>query len=617
MCGIGGFVKTHRINPTFSREALLNSLSHRGPDNSDFFENENFCLVHTRLSIIDLSSKGNQPLYNESKSLVLICNGEIYNFQVLRKKLIEKGHFFYSSSDSEVIIHLYEEFNGDIHKVCNELVGMFAFCLADIEKNILIIARDRIGIKPLYYTNCDQFAFSSEVFPLVHSKLSSDQIDCTSLYEYLKFGYIPEPSTWYESVNSLPPGSFAIFSGTNLTIEKFWTLKTKINSAFKSIDEVKEEFDYRFKNIIQDHLISDVPLGTFLSAGIDSSLVTYYSANQTKSVTAYTASFPGEEEDEFNIAKQTADKLGLKCYAYKISTDFFANYDEHFKYIDQPFGITSSLSLSRISEFAKRNVKVVLTGDGADELFAGYDRHENFYSPPYFKYIPSSLSLSLLKIISKTYSNNKLEELIKFFSISEPRKYFNRLSYMNELIVRGLLSFDILPKIDFERYYNKIQTYWNKYEENDFLNRLLYVDIHSSLVDEMLYKTDRMTMNNGIEARVPFLDHRIVELAMTIPGKFKRGSQIGKLPLRALAGERLSSDLAYRKKTGFNSPLMKMLENDNLTFKSFDAQINKLEDYPLISKSALKDLDIFNTNIGDSSLMAFSLFSLSKFVNGK
>lgn len=610
MCGISGFYKfSSSLNSDSIRLNLTESLHHRGPDGNGFFIEEPICLVHNRLSIIDLSENGAQPLYNEDQTLVLICNGEIYNYQALREELLNLGHKFRSKSDCEVILHLYEENKGNIAKTLNRLIGMFAFAIWDKKSKKLILARDRVGIKPLYYSlNEKSFSFSSEIKPLVSSGLASSEMDFSSFYEYFNLGYIPEPNTIYQSIKALSPGSFLELSNNCIIEEnKYWSLPTQIDKNLKKEGEVLEALDSLLNQVVKDHLIADVKVGSFLSGGIDSSLVSYYSAKAQDGIPTFTASFSGEPEDESLIAIETSRKIHSTSYQFNVQTDFFNNFESHFGFLDQPFGVSSALSLSRISALAKPIVKVVLSGDGADELFGGYERHSNFADPPQLRFLPFRIRRRVFQAVYLLTSKESLKLAVEEMNRPQSLKYAKRLALEYGYFGPGFLDSVINSKVDTERYFNRVEKIWSDYQGEDLINRMLYTDIQTSLVDEMLFKADRMTMHQSIEGRVPFLDHRIVEFAMQIPSSLKKRNGIGKLPLRALVSKYLGESLAERKKTGFNSPLKKLLQNDRKTQNRFEDEIEFLLGLEFFDKGKLKN---YSRKIESGEFIASQAFGL-------
>ena len=592
MCGIAGIYGA--IAPGRKSnilDALSGSLAHRGPDGCGRFQDDHVGLTHTRLSIIDLSANGNQPLYNEDKSLVLICNGEIYNYKEIRAELLAKGHQFRSNSDCEVILHLYEENKDSLEKVVARLTGMFAFALWDTVRKRLFIARDRVGIKPLYYSyEGGQLVFASEVKPVAASGLSDYHIDTTSLYEYFLTGSIPAPNTLYKEVRCFPPGHLATIDDSRLAMKEYWDIPKGLRK-WRNEDELLEETDAHLSAIVKDHLVADVPVGTFLSAGVDSSLITAYAVGHHPGIHSFTAAFPGEPEDEGMIAAATAAKLHTTHHSYELKSDFFNDFGAQFHDIDQPFAISSALSLGRISKMARADVKVVLSGDGADELFGGYGRYENPQFPDFLKYIPQPLQNNLLKMGAKVTGKKSLEQLRQNLQVTDARRFFDRILITKAEMALSFFDAKALKDIDTERYLHRIERLYEKRKGEDDLNRTLYVDMKTALVDEMLTKCDRMTMINGIEGRVPFLDHRLVELAVSIPGSFKRHNGTGKVVLRKLLAKKLGNELAFRVKTGFNSPLKQWLTSDKKTIDFVKREIGQARKLPFLASGNLEQYE--------------------------
>jgi asparagine synthase (glutamine-hydrolysing) len=612
MCGIAGIYGS--FQPEKKQQALdvlSRQLVHRGPDGCGDYIDDKVGLVHTRLSIIDLSKNGNQPLFNEDKSIVLICNGEIYNYQEIRTDLLSKGHSFCSNSDSEVILHLYEEHNGDLPKLLARLTGMFAFALWDIRRQKLFIARDRIGIKPMYYSFSDgNLVFASEVKPIAATSLVDARIDHTSLYEYFLLGSIPAPNTLYSSIKCLEPGNFLTVDDGKLTMHEYWDIP-EATRTWAGEDDILTATESLLSTIVKDHLIADVPVGTFLSAGVDSSLIAAMAVEHHPRIESFTASFPGEPEDEGTIAEDTARKLQTTHHSYKLTSGFFEDFKSQFHEIDQPFAISSALSLGRISRMAKQHVKAVLSGDGGDELFGGYTRHEFPKQPSFLRFIPTVLRDDALKMGAKLTGKKSLEKLRQTLNISEAAMFVERVKVMDQASVLSLFSPDVVKEIDVERYFNRINTLFEKRKDSDRLNRVLYVDMKSTLVDEMLSKCDRMTMLNGIEGRVPFLDHRLVELAFSIPGSYKRKNDVGKLILRQLLSKRLGPQLAYRAKTGFNSPLKQWLANDPKTVDFVRDELSQVGRLPFVDS---KKIEQFRSSSGSfTPQIVFSLVCLNHF----
>ncbi len=567
MCGIAG---VYGRFPFDSRRSALKkmagSLAHRGPDGSRIFEDELIGLVHTRLSIIDLSEAGNQPFFNEDRTLALVCNGELYNYQALRKKLLEKGHVFSSDSDSEVILHLYEEHHQHPERMLNELTGMFAFALWDSKKELLFIARDRVGIKPLYYyRKGDSFVFASEVKPITDCSLVNVTPDPTSMYEYFLTGSVPGPNTFFNEVKSLEPGYYAIVRDSRMNITQYWDVPLTDGSKWKKEQDVLVATDELMQQVVSDHLIADVPVGSFLSAGVDSSLITAWAVKASPGIHTFTASFPGEDEDEGTLATATARRLGTTHHSYEVTSGFFDDFEYQFEYIDQPFAITSALSLGSISQLAGMHVKVVLSGDGGDELFGGYYRHKPPVLPDFLRHVPASMHDTVLKIGAKVTGRASLTKVRENLKVHPAQVFFDRMIAVAPEMALSCIAPDVRRNVDEQRYMNRLKQIFDRTAGADILSQTLYADVKTTLVDEMLTKCDRMTMRNGIEGRVPFLDHRVVEHAFSIPSAFKRNGDTGKVPLRKLLAQKLGQELAYREKTGFNSPLGRWLTSDEAT----------------------------------------------------
>lgn len=613
MCGIAGVYG--RFPQEQRRQALTRlsqGLHHRGPDGNRLYEAEQIAFVHARLSIIDLTDAGNQPLFNEDHSLVLVCNGEIYNYQSLTKELKDKGHVFSSQSDCEVILHLYEEYKGEPEKLLSRLTGMFAFALWDTKKEVLLIARDRLGIKPLYYSRKgEQFVFSSEIKPIVQSGLVETSTDHTSVYEYFLTGSIPAPNTFYNEIKCLDAGYYAIVRDSRMAIKQYWDVPITDGSIWKSEADALDAVEALLTEVVKDHLVADVPVGTFLSAGVDSSLISAMAVKAHPGIHSFTASFPGEPEDEGLIAAATSKKLGTTHHSYEIKNNFFDDFADQFAHMDQPFAISSALSLGRISRMARQQVKVVLSGDGGDELFGGYHRHQPPGVPGFLKYIPVSMQDSILKLGAKATGKQSLEQLRNNLKIPDEKLFFDKTIVNRPEAALALMNPDLAKKIDTQRYLKRIKYFFDRVSGADWLSRVLYTDIKTTLVDEMLTKCDRMTMRNGIEGRVPFLDHRMVELAFSIPSAYKRDGAIGKLPLRKLLAKQLGNDLAFREKTGFNSPLQQWLQKDPNTYQQAGNLVKEAGNIPYVNSAKARELAAGIQ--GASKTEVFELVCLAEF----
>jgi asparagine synthase (glutamine-hydrolysing) len=320
----------------------------------------------------------------------------------------------------------------------------------------------------------------------------------------------------YKEIKALPPGNYIALSNSGFSVRKYWDIPQH-GFRTSSEDDLLEEAETLFSEVIKDHLVADVPVGTFLSAGVDSSLITAVAAEHHAGIHSFTASFPGEPEDEGQIAATTAAKLGTTHHSYQLTGDFFKDFEFHFQRIDQPFAITSALSLARISKMAQAKIKVVLSGDGADELFAGYLRHEQYWQPRFLEKIPERYQASIVATAAKITRRKSLMQLNENLRLTNGEKFLSRIQVIPPAIISSLLSERVMKQVDTRRYINILDQHFGNRHDPDVVNRMLYVDMKTTLVDEMLTKCDRMTMRHEIEGRVPFLDHRFVEFAFSIP----------------------------------------------------------------------------------------------------
>lgn len=612
MCGLAGAYLSSRLEKTVL-DVMLPGISHRGPDGVGSYIHKNVGLLHTRLSIIDTTSTGNQPLYNEDRSLVLICNGEIYNYQSLRKQLEERGHTFRSHSDSEVLVHLFEENRSTPETMLNQLKGMFAFAIYDEHEEKLFLARDRFGIKPLYYSvDRGELYFASEIQSVSNCLgCSISDIDYTSMYEYYQFLSIPEPNTIYKNVKALPAGHFATVKQNKLNIRRWYVLETKIHQRYSDARRFAADLIEKVEQVVTEHKVADVPIGSFLSAGIDSTVVTHFSAkNSREQFTSVSAGFPGYQEDESELAARSAETIGIAHYKYVLNTGFFDDTQQIVKYFDQPFAVSSAFSLFRISRIARQKMKVVLTGDGGDEVFGGYDhKHEPFYIPRVVQWTPSIFRTPVGRMLKK-FSPTRLHSMAHQFLLTNSERFINRNRIKSEADAWNLIPVDKRSEVDKERFFQTVNQLFDKAEKFSLLHQLLFVDLHTFLVSEMLFKVDRMTMANGIEARVPFLDHELVEMSFAAPPHFLRASHQGKLPLRNWVNEHYPG-LGSRKKTGFNAPLDRLLKEDQQMRTHVVSCIQGLKHSPIVDQDEWRRLLDKVENSESSASEVMLLFCLA------
>jgi len=541
MCGIAGiFTPDPKGNELKKVMMMCDTIVHRGPDEDGIFFGKYISMGMRRLSIIDVEG-GHQPLYNEAGNLVLIFNGEVYNYIELKKELENNGHKFQTNSDAEVILHLYEEKG---IKLLDDLNGMFAFCLWDELKNEGFIVRDRLGIKPLYYWNSnDGLMFASELKALMDF-LPSIEIDETAISIYLKLMFIPAPLTPFKNVQKLTPASYIYFSRTEITSPlEYWEIPHDVDKTI--IDEkLRSEFLELMKDSISLQLRSDVPVGIFLSGGLDSSMIATFAIEKMKGkVSTFNVKYQGTHFDETKYAKLVAKKLNSDHHIVEVCTKDVINLlPKIIWHMDEPHGDSAMVGTYIVSEFASRYVKVVLNGSGGDELFAGYSWYlEGFQLNRIMNMIPESLR-TIVRSISE-----KLDFNIEFIGIFASAR---KSSYFQDFFTNRKID---AKKDDFFNMYRNNQT--------DVINKLLYADTKYYLTDDLLLLLDKMTMAASIEGRVPLLDHRLVEWAFRIQGRLKISNNTLKYLLKEWLRNTLPSEILFRPKMGFGAPVDEWMKN--------------------------------------------------------
>jgi asparagine synthase (glutamine-hydrolysing) len=530
MCGICGIVGFEDKNLL---KKMCDVISHRGPDDSGMYLNTNIALGHRRLSIIDLKS-GHQPIHNEDESIWIIYNGEVYNYLELRKDLEKQGHKFYTSSDTEVAVHLYEEF-GDF--CVKRLRGMFAFAIWDSNKEKLLLARDRIGIKPLYYTIHDgNFLFSSEIKSILQYEELKRGLNYTSLHHFFTYRVSTDSETIIKDIKKLLPGHILIFMNRKIKINQYWSLNIDPLSG-----KAEKYFFKRFQELLEEsvrmRLMSDVPLGAYLSGGVDSSsVVSLMSSLVDDPIKTISVGF-GEPTDELEHAQLVADHFGTDHHELMVQYDNVPKLlPKIIWHMDEPVADPAIVPTYLMSELAKKHVTVILTGEGADELFAGYPKHK--IMSPYLKFIPESIRRKIYSYFppSMVFTEKEKREL-----------YSDRLLYNT----KGEKSTEEYDK-----------RYFKNTNMHGLLNQALEYEIKFWLPNYLLMKVDKMTMAHAVEARVPFLDHKLVEFSGTLPSNLKLRGLTGKYILRKSMSNILPNTIVKRKKHAFQVPLAKWFKGE-------------------------------------------------------
>lgn len=569
MCGINGIIDYHKHYSVEERNKLVHQMNekiiYRGPNMEGLFDSEHVTMGMRRLSIIDLST-GKQPIYNEDKTLAIVFNGEIYNFKRLREELIQKGHQFYTSADTEVIVHAYEEFG---NQAFDRLDGMFSFAIFDSRKNKVVIARDRMGEKPLYfYYNEDYFVFGSELKSLLSTGIVPKVIDKKALNQYLQLTYIPAPLTIFEHVKKVKPAHYMeiLLDGT-VTEHNYWNYpKTKFSEKDLSYQEAKNKLYTLLERSVKDRMVSDVPLGAFLSGGIDSSIIVgLMSQLSEQPVETFTIGFDEKEYDERERAKMVADLNKTNHHAKVLDyKDALSLMNHILMQMDEPFADSSVLPSYFVSAFAGEHVKVVLTGDAGDEMFMGYSKYLIDYYSRKYKRVPKFLRKGLIEPIVYHLPDNRVvtRKIRKVIDNAEKDLFEQRKALMSlgfkEQERKQLLQ-------DFYYDENCMDFLKDIYEENnqdDEVSKTQKLDARVVLEGDMFTKVDRMSMLNSIETRTPLVSKDIVEFAMQLPSSYKIKEKNLKRILKDAFVDILPKNFDKYPKSGFAVPLDYWFRNE-------------------------------------------------------
>jgi len=537
---------------------------HRGPDDEGILVRDGAGLGMRRLSIIDLSG-GHQPVFNESRSAWIVYNGETYNFPELRADLESRGHRFYTKTDTEVVIHLYDEMGADC---VQKLRGMFALAIYDKVKRKLILARDRLGKKPLHYALVgDKLYFASEIKSILAVAPEQAEVNAQGLHEYLYYGYVPDPLTAFTGIHKLPPGHLLEFEKGEIRIRQYWDLPAYNTHTPKSEEECLEELEHRLLEATRIRLISDVPLGAFLSGGTDSSTVVALMARASSApVKTFSIGFKKDDFNEADYARIVARKFGTDHHEMMLEPDVVQTVEHLTSTLEEPFGDSSMLPTYYVSQMARQHVTVALSGDGGDEIFAGYDRYRIHSDRKIFEHVPEWARKFFRNQVFPRLPNKMQGRRFSYnVSLSWQERYIDGMSFLPSFERDApLLSNDfraILNRGDGPE--NVLRRYFANAPAQDPVSQVLYVDTKTYMVGDILTKVDRMSMLNSLEVRVPILDHEFVEWVTGLPPDWKlRGSQ-QKYILRKLA-ERVGvpREVLYREKRGFSLPLVHWMRNE-------------------------------------------------------
>ena len=571
MCGICGKVYTDsskKVDPELI-ERMCSVIRHRGPDDAGRFMQGNVALGHRRLSILDVTSAGHQPMANEDGTLRIVFNGEIYNFLELRKDLEARGHVFSSNTDTEVIVHLYEEKGMDC---LQELQGMFAFALWDGNLQRLFLARDRLGKKPLVYSfQNGALLFASEIKALLQDPGLARDIDRTALINYLTYGYIASPLTVFASIKKLPPAHYLVLERGSVKIERYWRLSFRQKRPYGSVQDSRDRFHELFADAVRIRLRSDVPFGVFLSGGIDSGMIAVM-MSRLLDVPVKTFSFGFEEEshNELPFARLVSGRIGSDHHEYVVRSDIVATLPKLMRVYSEPLADPSAVPTYHLSRVTRQAVTVALSGDGGDEGFAGYRRYRQFLEARRYARWAGVIGKGVMRKtadlmpadMSGPGFSSRLRRLLTHLCAVPEEQYLRWITQFDRSLLRKVCAdelFSVAEQADPAEY---IEALYRASDAEVPLDRILNVDVLSYLPENLMVKTDIAGMASALEVRSPLMDHRIMEFAAALPAELKIKDNVLKYFLKTAAKEMLPAEIINRQKQGFGLPLSNWIRED-------------------------------------------------------
>ncbi|QPK93648.1 asparagine synthase (glutamine-hydrolyzing) [Actinomyces sp. zg-332] len=550
MCGFVGYYSSNKYDDSVIKN-MNDMVSHRGPDDEGYYQNDPINFGFRRLSIIDLCA-GHQPITDAEDKTVVIFNGEIYNYQEIRQDLLEKGYAFKTKTDTEVILHGYKEYGEE--GILSKLRGMFAFTIWDSEKQKIFGARDHFGIKPYYYSYIgEEFIFASEAKAILKHPSVEKEINRKALKNYLVFQYNPLEETFFKGINKLRPGHYFTIENNELTIKRYFNLELDYEDVGfeQSVKNIEDIVD----NSIKYHKISDVEVGSFLSGGVDSS----YVVSKAMVDKTFSVGFNNEGFDETTYAKELSDMLGIQNYSKIITPDeFFEGIEKVQYYSDEPHANLSSVPLYFLSKLAREHVKVVLSGEGADELFAGYNEYELPWLQRTYAKLPFFIRKFLFNITRNTNHFHGKTIITKFGQKLED-SYIGQAKIMSDEQANDILTPDYKNNV---RMTDLTRKYYEDVKDMDEVSKRIYLDMNMWIIDDILLKADKMTMANSIELRVPLLDKEVWNVARKIPTKYKVHKTTTKYAFRKAAEKSIPEAWSNRKKVGFLVPFINFIKEE-------------------------------------------------------
>ena len=594
MCGFVGFISKDKNKKKIIKD-MADIIEHRGPDSEGYYINDKVALGFRRLSIIDLDG-GSQPIYNEKKDKVIFFNGEIYNYKEIKEDLLEKGHVFSTESDTEVLLHGYEEYS---ERILDKLRGMFAFIIYDMKDNSIFGARDFYGIKPMYYyKDKDKFFFGSEIKSFLGHPGFKKELNRDMLKQYLTFQYSVGEDTFFKNVYKLRPGHYFKYRDGNLEINKYYEIDLTSDNS-KSLEEWKDIIRKELNESIEYHKVSDVEVGSFLSSGVDSSIIATLS-NVDKT---FTVGYDNKKYSEIDYAKDLSDKIGVKNISKKITKEeFFDKFSMIQYYMDEPLADASAAALYFVANTASKHVKVALSGEGADEIFGGYNIYHEPYSVSWYYKIPYFIRRGI-GVLAYPFRNHtgfnflvrrskKLEDrYVGNAFIFEPRDSDKILNY----------------KTSKEDFRNLTRPYYDKVKNLDDVCKMQYIDFNFWLIGDILLKADKMSMANSLEVRVPFLDKNLISNVISIPSEYKIVGNETKYAFRQVCKETLEDKVANKKKLGFPVPIREWIREEE-TYNHIYDLFSSSEEFFKVDK-ILKLLKEHKNGKRDNSRKIWTIYS--------
>lgn len=567
MCGIVGFIDKSKDKKKIIKD-MADLIIHRGPDSDGYYVDDNIALGFRRLSIIDLGT-GSQPIFNEEKDKVIIFNGEIYNYQIIKEDLLDKGHKFTTKTDTEVILHGYEEYG---EKILNKLRGMFSFVIYDIKTKELFGARDFFGIKPFYYyIDDDVFMFGSEIKSFLGNPNFKKEFNKEMLPLYLSFQYSALENSFFKNVYKLKPGCYFKYRDGKFKLEKYYNLELEPYED-RSFDDFKDGIRDLLNDSVEAHKVSDVEVGSFLSSGVDSSLIaTISSVNKT-----FTVGWDNNNYSEIDYAKDLSKKIKVKNISKKISkSEYFEKFPMIQYYMDEPLADPSAIALYFVAEIASKHVKVCLSGEGADEIFGGYNIYQEPFTVSWYYKIPFPIR-KFIGVLATPFRNHSGFN----FLIRRGKKIEDR--YIGNAFIFDTYEIDkVLNYKSNKKYTDLTKPYYKHCKNYDDVMKMQYIDFNFWLVGDILLKADKMSMANSLEVRVPYLDRVLVDYARHLPTQYKVNEKVTKYAFREVAKEVLDKKVANKKKLGFPVPIRVWLREEDT--------------YNLVKNTFLEGSEFFNT----------------------